>query len=113
MVVHYLDFRNTDNIFYYSYIKKVPRQGYIYLSLNYICFYSYILGMEIKLRFRYSELIDIRKSANTITLCTAQNKEYTFVLFYSPSETYNLIEQLSKIAMQNMIQVNMNIVINS
>ncbi|XP_055603497.1 TBC1 domain family member 9 [Uranotaenia lowii] len=87
-----------------SYMKKVPRQGQMYLSLNHLCFYSYIFGAESKLRFRYNELTDIRKSGNMITIRTSQDKEYMFVFLYSPSEVYNLIEQLSKITMQKLIQ---------
>lgn len=35
---------------------------------------------------------------------TLNNHDYTFGLLFSVIETYNLIEQLSKIAMQNMIK---------
>ncbi|KAL1376620.1 hypothetical protein pipiens_016794 [Culex pipiens pipiens] len=87
-----------------SYIKKVPRQGQLYLSLNHLCFYSYLFGAESKLRFRYNELTDIKKSGNMITIKTTQMKEYTFAFLYSPSEAYNLIEQMSKITMQKLIQ---------
>lgn len=87
-----------------SYIKRVPRQGQMYLSLNHLCFYSYIFGAESKLRFRYNELTDIKKSGTMITIKTSQNKEYTFAFLYPPGEVYNLIEQLSKITMQKLIQ---------
>ncbi|XP_058830924.1 TBC1 domain family member 9 [Topomyia yanbarensis] len=87
-----------------SYIKKVPRQGQLYLSLNHLCFYSYIFGAESKLRFRYTELTDIKKSGNMITIKTTGSKEYTFAFLYSPSEAHNLIEQMSKITMQKLIQ---------
>uniref|UniRef100_A0A182Y2E3 Rab-GAP TBC domain-containing protein n=1 Tax=Anopheles stephensi TaxID=30069 RepID=A0A182Y2E3_ANOST len=94
------------NYYYCSYFRKIPRQGQLYLSLNHICFYSYILGSESKLCFRYNELTDIKKSGNTITVRAGQqgSKEYTFVFLYSPSEAYQLIEQLSKLTMQKMIQ---------
>lgn len=87
-----------------SYIKRVPRQGQMYLSLNHLCFYSYMFGAESKLRFRYNELTDIKKSGTMITIKTSQNKEYTFAFLYPPGEVYNLIEQLSKITMQKLIQ---------
>ncbi|XP_041771586.1 TBC1 domain family member 9 [Anopheles merus] len=94
------------NYYYCSYFRKIPRQGQLYLSLNHICFYSYILGSESKLCFRYNELTDIKKSGNTITVRAGQqgSKEYTFVFLYSPGEAYQLIEQLSKLTMQKMIQ---------
>lgn len=43
------------------------------------------------------------RGANSITLCTKNNKSFTFGLLFSGTETYNLIEQLSKMAMQKMI----------
>ncbi|XP_052872523.1 TBC1 domain family member 9 [Anopheles cruzii] len=92
------------NYYYCSHFRKIPRQGQLYLSLNHICFYSYILGSESKLCFRYNELTEIKKSGNTITLRAGQAKEYTFVFLYSPAEAYQLIEQLSKLTMQKMIQ---------
>ncbi|XP_058121840.1 TBC1 domain family member 9 [Anopheles ziemanni] len=94
------------NYYYCSYFRKIPRQGQLYLSLNHLCFYSYILGSESKLCFRYNELTEIKKSGNTITIRAGQQstKEYTFMFLLSPSEVYQLIEQLSKLTMQKMIQ---------
>uniref|UniRef100_A0A2M4A9C5 Putative ypt/rab gtpase activating protein n=1 Tax=Anopheles triannulatus TaxID=58253 RepID=A0A2M4A9C5_9DIPT len=92
------------NYYYCNHLRKIPRQGQLYLSLNHICFYSYILGSESKLCFRYNELTEIKKSGNTITLRTSPAKEYTFMFLYSPAEAYQLIEQLSKLTMQKMIQ---------
>ncbi|XP_059613417.1 TBC1 domain family member 9 [Phlebotomus argentipes] len=92
---------------YYScnYTKnRLPRQGHIYLSLNHLCFYSYIFGKETKLVLTYTEITDITRATNSINIRTQDNKEYTFGLLFSPSETYNLVEQLSKMAMQKMIQ---------
>ncbi|XP_055690452.1 TBC1 domain family member 9 [Lutzomyia longipalpis] len=83
---------------------RLPRQGHIYLSLNHLCFYSYIFGKETKLVLSYTEMIDISRTANSIYIRTQNNSEYTFGLLFSPSETYNLLEQLSKMAMQKMIQ---------
>jgi hypothetical protein len=35
------------NYYSCSYWKgKVPRQGWLYLSINHVCFYSYLLGKE-------------------------------------------------------------------
>ncbi|GAB0096899.1 TBC1 domain family member 8 [Sergentomyia squamirostris] len=92
---------------YYScnYTKnRLPRQGHLYLSLNHLCFYSYIFGKETKLVLSYTEIIDISRTGNSIYIRTQNNSEYTFGLLFSPAETYNLLEQLSKMAMQKMIQ---------
>lgn len=87
-----------------SYVKnKIPRQGQLYLSLNNLCFYAYLFGRETKFIIRYSEMTDLSRGSNSISIRTKNNKTFTFGLLFSAAETYNLIEQLSKMAMQRMI----------
>lgn len=62
-----------------------------------------MFGKETKVIIRYSEIIDLSRGTNSISIRTKNNKEFTFGLLFSATETYNLIEQLSKIAMQKMI----------
>lgn len=90
----------------YSYVKnKIPRQGNLYISLNHLAFYSYMLGKETKLILRYSDITDISRSSmkNAIHIRTLNKLEYSFGLLFNSTETHNLIEQLSKIAMQKLI----------
>jgi hypothetical protein len=44
----------------YSYWKgNIPRQGWLYLSVTHLCFYSYILGKEIKIILRWTDVIGL------------------------------------------------------
>lgn len=44
----------SEMILFCSYTKnKLPRQGHLYLSMNCLCFYSYMLGKETKFILRY------------------------------------------------------------
>lgn len=63
-----------------------------------------MFGKETKLIIRYSDIVDLSKGSNSISIRTKNDKEFTFSLLFSVTETYNLIEQLSKIAMQKMMQ---------
>ena len=36
---------------------KLPRQGWLYLSVNHLCFYSYLLGKETKLVIRWTDIL--------------------------------------------------------
>jgi hypothetical protein len=43
-----------------SYSKnRVPRQGWMYLSLNHICFYSFLMGKEAKIIIPYTDIMVI------------------------------------------------------
>ena len=67
---------------------KVPRQGWLYLSVNHMCFYSFLMGKEAKVILRWT---DITVSFDTTTLkililikkdilCTTLPKNFPFNL---------------------------------
>ncbi|KAH8379816.1 hypothetical protein KR009_007362, partial [Drosophila setifemur] len=87
-----------------TYMKnKVPRPGQLYISLNHVSFYSYMLGQEIKRIIRFVELEDISRNANTIYLKTTNNMTYNFTMLFNASKAHLLIEQLNKMAIQQLI----------
>uniref|UniRef100_A0AAV2J8C5 TBC1 domain family member 8B n=1 Tax=Knipowitschia caucasica TaxID=637954 RepID=A0AAV2J8C5_KNICA len=45
---------------------KVPCQGWLYLSTNFLCFYSYFLGSEVKLVISWDEIWRLEKTSNVI-----------------------------------------------
>lgn len=77
-------------IYIFSYWKnKIPRQGWLYLSVEYLCFHSYILGIEEKIVVRWTDVVNLEKISNvlsvTIKVTTRDNREVSisFVYFYS------------------------------
>uniref|UniRef100_A0A8D3D928 TBC1 domain family member 9 n=1 Tax=Scophthalmus maximus TaxID=52904 RepID=A0A8D3D928_SCOMX len=79
------------NYYSCSYWKgKVPRQGWLYLSINHLCFYSYLLGKEVKLVVRWADMTQLEKS-------------HVFSVFLNISETFKLAEQLANIAMRQLL----------
>lgn len=89
----------------YSYWKgRIPRQGWIYLSVNYCSFHAYILGMNTKVCIRWSEIIELSKKnslvfPDSIKIAT-RDKEHYFSMFLRKNETFNLMEQLTDLAMK-------------
>lgn len=66
--------------FYTSYWKRLPRQGWLYLSVSHMCFYSYILSRETKLIVRWADIIELDKTnsilfPDSIRVMTRDNKE--------------------------------------
>ncbi|CAK9821928.1 TBC1 domain family member 9 [Anthophora retusa] len=97
------------NYYSCSYSKpRVPRLGWLYLSINHMCFYAYILAMETKLIIRWADITELSKTNSTlfpdsIRVVTRDNKEHYFSMFLHKSETYSLMEQLTNIAMKRLI----------
>ncbi|KAI2798993.1 TBC1 domain member 8B, partial [Blomia tropicalis] len=96
------------NYYSCSYFKgKFPRQGWIYLSINHLCFYSYIFGNEIKFVVKWidikeMELDNPRFFPNNILVIT-RTKKYLFSMFMKVSEVYSVMEQLANLAMKSLI----------
>nr|XP_023655199.1 TBC1 domain family member 9-like [Paramormyrops kingsleyae] len=96
------------NYYSCSYWKgKVPRQGWLYLSINHLCFYSYLLGKEAKLVIRWADITQLEKNAtlllpDMIKVSTRSN-EHVFSVFLNINETFKLMEQLANIAMRQLL----------
>uniref|UniRef100_A0A1A8R453 TBC1 domain family member 9 n=1 Tax=Nothobranchius pienaari TaxID=704102 RepID=A0A1A8R453_9TELE len=96
------------NYYSCSYWKgKVPRQGWMYLSINHLCFYSYLLGKEVKLVVRWADITQLEKSATLllpdVIKVSTRAKEHLFSVFLNINETFKLAEQLANIAMRQLL----------
>ncbi|XP_051168465.1 TBC1 domain family member 9 isoform X2 [Leptopilina boulardi] len=97
------------NYYSCSYWKsRLPRQGWLYLSVNHMCFYAYILAKETKLIIRWADIVELDKTnslvfPDSIRVVTRDSKEHYFSMFLHKSETYSLMEQLTNIAMKRLI----------
>ncbi|XP_029114727.1 TBC1 domain family member 9 [Scleropages formosus] len=96
------------NYYSCSYWKgKVPRQGWLYLSINHLCFYSYLLGKEAKLVIRWADITQLEKNATLllpdIIKVSTRSSEHIFSVFLNIGETFKLMEQLANIAMRQLL----------
>lgn len=87
---------------------RLPRQGWLYLSVHHMCFYAYILAKETKLIIRWADIVELNKTnslvfPDSIRVVTRDSKEHYFSMFLHKSETYSLMEQLTNIAMKRLI----------
>ncbi|XKL61155.1 hypothetical protein PGB90_008212 [Kerria lacca] len=87
---------------------RLPRQGWVYLSVNNLCFYAYILGDETKIVIQWTDVIDIKKSnsrvfPDSICICTRNKMEHNFSMFLRKNEVYNLMQQLINLTMKQLI----------
>uniref|UniRef100_A0AAQ4S2Y6 TBC1 domain family member 9 n=1 Tax=Gasterosteus aculeatus aculeatus TaxID=481459 RepID=A0AAQ4S2Y6_GASAC len=96
------------NYYSCSYWKgKVPRQGWLYLSINHLCFYSYLLGKEAKLVVRWADITQLEKSATLLMpdaiKVSTRIDAHVFSVFLNINETFKLAEQLANIAMRQLL----------
>ncbi|KAK2852323.1 hypothetical protein Q7C36_007524 [Tachysurus vachellii] len=96
------------NYYSCSYWKgRVPRQGCLYLSINHLCFYSYLLGKEAKLLVRWADITLLEKNATLLlpdmVRVSTRCSEHVFSVFRNINETFKLMEQLANIAMRQLL----------
>jgi hypothetical protein len=84
-----------------------PRQGWLYLSVNHLCFYSFLMGSETTLIIRWSEVLSITRSSakigDYIVLTCSDEKVHNFSMFINLNETLTLMEQLAQIAITELV----------
>ncbi|XP_013360004.1 PREDICTED: TBC1 domain family member 8B isoform X2 [Chinchilla lanigera] len=85
---------------------RVPCQGWLYLSTNFLSFYSFLLGSEIKLIISWDAVSKLEKTSNVILtesihVCS-QGEDYYFSMFLHINQTYLLMEQLANYAIRRL-----------
>ncbi|XP_053445906.1 TBC1 domain family member 8 isoform X2 [Nycticebus coucang] len=86
---------------------RVPRQGWLYLSINHLCFYSFFLGKELKLVVPWVDIHKLERTSNvfltdTIRI-TTQNKERDFSMFLNLDEVFKIMEQLADVTLRRLL----------
>ncbi|XP_037673529.1 TBC1 domain family member 9B isoform X2 [Choloepus didactylus] len=96
------------NYYSCSYWKgRVPRQGWLYLTVNHLCFYSFLLGREVSLVVQWVDVTRLEKNATllfpeSIRVAT-RDQELFFSMFLSIGETFRLMEQLANRAVRQLL----------
>uniref|UniRef100_G1QAX1 GRAM domain-containing protein n=2 Tax=Myotis TaxID=9434 RepID=G1QAX1_MYOLU len=85
---------------------RVPCQGWLYLSTNFLSFYSFLLGSEIKLIISWDAVSKLEKTSNVILtesihVCSQGDSHY-FSMFLHINQTYLLMEQLANYAVKRL-----------
>uniref|UniRef100_A0A3B5BGU2 TBC1 domain family member 9B n=1 Tax=Stegastes partitus TaxID=144197 RepID=A0A3B5BGU2_9TELE len=96
------------NYYSCSYWKgRVPRQGWLYLSVNHLCFYSFLLGKEVTLVVQWTEVTQLEKNATLLfpesIRVSTRHTEHFFSMFLNINDTFKLMEQLANIAMRQLL----------
>ncbi|KAF6725520.1 TBC1 domain family member 9B [Oryzias melastigma] len=86
---------------------RVPRQGWLYLSVNHLCFYSFLLGKEVTLVVPWTEVTQLEKNATLVfpesVRVSTRHTEHFFSMFLNITDTFKLMEQLANLAMRQLL----------
>ncbi|XP_025779752.1 TBC1 domain family member 9B [Puma concolor] len=96
------------NYYSCSYWKgRVPRQGWLYLTVNHLCFYSFLLGKEVSLVVQWVDVTRLEKNATLLfpesIRVDTRDQELFFSMFLNIGETFKLMEQLANLAMRQLL----------
>ncbi|CAM9599488.1 unnamed protein product [Lampetra planeri] len=86
---------------------RVPRQGWLYLSVNHACFYSVLLGKEAKLAIPWVDVVRLEKKGSApfpeaVVLAT-RHVQHNFSMFLNVAETHVLMERLADAAVRRLL----------
>ncbi|XP_013413337.1 TBC1 domain family member 9 isoform X1 [Lingula anatina] len=85
----------------------LPRQGWVYLSVNHLCFYSFLIGKEAMLVIRWTDVTKLEKGNNMIfpdsIRVNTRNQQHVFSMLLRSEETFGLMEQLANMAMKQLL----------
>ncbi|XP_008048617.1 TBC1 domain family member 9B isoform X2 [Carlito syrichta] len=86
---------------------RVPRQGWLYLTVNHLCFYSFLLGKEVSLVVQWVDITRLEKSATLLfpesIRVDTRDQELHFSMFLNIGETFKLMEQLANLALRQLL----------
>uniref|UniRef100_A0A3Q0R3Z1 TBC1 domain family member 8B n=1 Tax=Amphilophus citrinellus TaxID=61819 RepID=A0A3Q0R3Z1_AMPCI len=86
---------------------RVPRQGFLYLSINHMAFYSFLLGKEVKFVIPWAEVTRLeRVSTGLMTEAirvTTRQRQREFSMFLNLDEAFGVIGQLADIALRRLL----------
>ncbi|XP_014442954.1 TBC1 domain family member 9B isoform X2 [Tupaia chinensis] len=86
---------------------RVPRQGWLYLTVHHLCFYSFLLGKEVSLVVQWVDVTRLEKNATLLfpesIRVDTRDQELFFSMFLNIGETFKLMEQLANLAMRQLL----------
>nr|CAG8515135.1 10672_t:CDS:10 [Entrophospora candida] len=85
---------------FYSCAYHGVSQGWMYISENYLCFYSFLLGIETKVIIELKDVRNLTKEKSKRGMVSDSIK----VITKDDQETYGLLMQLTNLSMQRLLK---------
>ncbi|KAJ3151541.1 hypothetical protein HDU89_001984 [Geranomyces variabilis] len=98
------------NFYSCSYHKKLMNQGWMYISLSHLCFYSFVFGVETKVVIELKDIEELAKDKSkrgvvndAIRIKLRNQAEHVFSNLFHRDESFDLLEHLTNLAMQKLL----------
>uniref|UniRef100_A0A1A8ILS6 TBC1 domain family member 8B n=1 Tax=Nothobranchius kuhntae TaxID=321403 RepID=A0A1A8ILS6_NOTKU len=86
---------------------RVPRQGFLYLSINHMAFYSFLLGKEVKFVIPWAEVTRLERVSTALMTeairVTTRQRQREFSMFLNLDEAFGVIGQLADITLRRLL----------
>ncbi|TPX48227.1 hypothetical protein SeMB42_g03081 [Synchytrium endobioticum] len=110
-IFHLPESERLVNFYSCAYHKKLINQGWMYISLSYLCFYSFVLGVETKVTIELKDIEELQRDkskrgvfSDAVRIVTKNKQEHVFSNLFHRDETFELIEHLTNLAMQRLLK---------
>ncbi|XP_047226467.1 TBC1 domain family member 8 [Girardinichthys multiradiatus] len=86
---------------------RVPRQGFLYLSVNHMAFYSFLLGKEVKFVIPWAEVTRLERVSTSLMTeairVTTRKRQREFSMFLNLDEAFRFMSQLADITLRRLL----------
>ncbi|KAG7463614.1 hypothetical protein MATL_G00178590 [Megalops atlanticus] len=86
---------------------RVPRQGWLYLSINHLAFYSFLLGKEVKMVIPWAEVVRLERASTSFMTdtirVTTRRRQRDFSMFLSLEEAFSMMVRLADITLRRLL----------
>uniref|UniRef100_A0A3B3XC25 Rab-GAP TBC domain-containing protein n=1 Tax=Poecilia mexicana TaxID=48701 RepID=A0A3B3XC25_9TELE len=86
---------------------RVPRQGFLYLSVNHMAFYSFLLGKEVKFVIPWAEVTRLERVSTALMTeairVTTRKRQREFSMFLNLDEAFGVMRQLADITLRRLL----------
>uniref|UniRef100_A0A3Q2UJQ4 TBC1 domain family member 8 n=1 Tax=Fundulus heteroclitus TaxID=8078 RepID=A0A3Q2UJQ4_FUNHE len=86
---------------------RVPRQGFLYLSVNHMAFYSFLLGKEVKLVIPWADVTRLERVSTSLMTeairVTTRKRQREFSMFLNLEEAFGVMGQLADITLRRLL----------
>ncbi|MBN3322816.1 TBCD8 protein, partial [Atractosteus spatula] len=86
---------------------RVPRQGWLYLSINHLAFYSFLLGKEVKMVIPWADVTRLERTTSSFMTdtvrVTTRSRQRDFSMFLNLEEAFQMMVQLADITLRRLL----------